>query len=76
MGRYVTVSAKVRRELLEEAKRLNVNVSELIRRALEDEVRRRKLMLLEERLKRKRRVLAKIDVDEVVRLIRGDREER
>ena len=76
MGRYVTVSAKVRRELLEEAKRLNVNVSELIRRALEDEVRRRRLMLLEERLKRKRRVLAKIDVDEVVRLIRGDREER
>ena len=76
MGRYVTVSAKVRRELLEEAKRLNINVSELIRRALEEEVRQRKLMRLEERLRRKQSILAKIDVDEVVKLIREDREAR
>ncbi|BAN91112.1 type II toxin-antitoxin system CcdA family antitoxin [Aeropyrum camini] len=76
MGRYVTVSAKVRRELLEEAKRLNINVSELIRRTLEEEVRRRKLVELERRLKRKGNILAKIDVDEVVRLIREDREAR
>ena len=76
MGRYVTVSAKVRRELLEEARRLNINVSELIRRALEEEVRRRKLMMLEERLRRKHSILAKIDVDEVVKLIRRDRETR
>ena len=74
MGRYVTVSAKVKRELLEEARRLNINVSELIRRALEEEVRRRKLVKLEERLRRKRSVLAKIDVEEVVKLIRTDRE--
>ncbi len=76
LGRYVTVSAKVRRELLEEAKQLNINVSELIREALEEEVRRRKLMRLEERLRRKHSILAKIDVDEVVRLIRKDRETR
>lgn len=76
MGRYVTVSAKVRRELLEEARQLNINISELIRRALEEEVRRRKLMMLEERLRRKHSILAKIDVDEIVRLIREDRETR
>ncbi|ABN70616.1 conserved hypothetical protein [Staphylothermus marinus F1] len=76
MSRYVTVSAKVRRELLEEAKRLKINVSELIRRALEEEVRRRKLIDLEKRLKEKRNVLAKIDIDEIVRLIREDREAR
>jgi len=74
MGRYVTVSAKVRRELLEEARRLNINVSELIRRTLEEEVRRRKLMELEERLRRKKHILAKINVDEMMRLIREDRE--
>lgn len=72
----MTVSAKVRRELLEEAKRLNINVSELIRRALEDEVRRRKLAVLEERLRKKHNILAKIDIDEVARLIREDRETR
>ncbi|MCE4621196.1 MAG: type II toxin-antitoxin system CcdA family antitoxin [Desulfurococcales archaeon] len=76
MGRYVTVSAKVRRELLEEARRLNINISELIRRALEEEVRRRRLLRLEERLREKQGILAKIDVDELVRLIREDRDAR
>ena len=76
MGGYVTVSAKVRRELVEEARRLNINVSEVVRRALEEEVRRRKLALLEERLRRLGDALARIDVGEVVRLIREDREGR
>ncbi len=76
MGRYVTVSAKVKRELLEEARRLNINVSELIRGALEKEVRRRKLVNLEEKLKKKHDILAKIEIDEIVRLIREDREAR
>ena len=76
MGRYVTVSAKVRRELLEEARRLNINVSELIRKTLEEEIRRRKLMELEERLRRKHHVLDKLDAEEIVELIREDREKR
>lgn len=66
----------VRRELLEEARRLDINVSELIRRALEEEVRRRKLASLEERLRKKASILAKIDIDEITRLIREDREAR
>jgi post-segregation antitoxin (ccd killing protein) len=76
MGGYVTVSAKVKRELLDEARRLNINVSELIRSALENEVRRRRLMLLKEKLRSKKAILEKIDVNEVVRLIREDREAR
>jgi len=76
MGGYVTVSTKVRRELLEEARRLGINVSEFLRRALEEEVRRRRLMSLEESLKKMRHVLDKIDVNEVVELIREDREAR
>jgi post-segregation antitoxin (ccd killing protein) len=73
MGEYVTVSVKVKRELLDEARRFNINVSELIRSVLENEVRRRRLMLLEEKLKTKKSILEKIDVDRVVRLIREDR---
>jgi len=76
MGRYVTVSTKIRRELLEEAKRLGINVSELLRRALEEEIRRHRLISLEESLKRMHNVLNKIDVNEVVELIREDRETR
>jgi post-segregation antitoxin (ccd killing protein) len=73
MGEYVTVSVKVKKELLDEARRLNINISELIRSALENEVRRHRLMLLEEKLKTKKSILEKIDVNMVVRLIREDR---
>jgi post-segregation antitoxin (ccd killing protein) len=38
---YVTVSTKVRKSLLEKARRLGINVSEVLRRALEEEVRKR-----------------------------------
>ncbi|ADM27479.1 conserved hypothetical protein [Ignisphaera aggregans DSM 17230] len=76
MGRYVTVSTKIRRELFEEAKRLGINISELLRRTLEEEIRRRRLMSLEESLKKMHNVLSKIDVNEVVELIREDRETR
>ncbi len=76
MGRYVTVSTKVKRELLEEARGLGINVSEVMRRALEKEVRRRRLLRLEERLGTKKAILEKIDLEEVVELIRRDRDSR
>lgn len=76
MGRYVTVSVRMRRELLEEARRLNINIPELIRSTLENEVRRHRLILLEERLKGEKEILAKINIEDIVRLIREDREAR
>ncbi|HDJ50670.1 MAG TPA: hypothetical protein ENF25_00515 [Thermoprotei archaeon] len=74
MSKYITISAKVRRDLVEEARRLDINISELIRRAIEEEVRKRKLMLLEKRLRKKQDILKKIDVNEIINLIREDRE--
>jgi hypothetical protein len=76
MGRYVTVSVRMRRELLEEARSLNINISELIRSTLENEVRRHRLILLEERLKGEKEILDKINIEDIVRLIREDREAR
>jgi hypothetical protein len=76
MGRYVTVSVRMRRELLEEARRLNINIPELIRSTLENEVRRHRLILLEERLKGEKEILDKINIEDIVRLIREDREAR
>jgi len=40
---YVTVSTKVKRSLLEKARKYGVNVSEVLRRALEEEVRRKEV---------------------------------
>ena len=76
MGSYVTVSTKVRREVVEKARRLGMNISEVLRRALEEEVGRRELENLGRRLNELDSVLEKIDVKEVVRLIREDRESR
>jgi hypothetical protein len=76
MGRYVTVSVRIRRELLEEARRLNINISELIRSTLENEVRRHRLILLEGRLKGEKEILDKINIEDIIRLIREDREAR
>lgn len=76
MGRYITVSTKVRKELKEEAKRLGINVSTVLRRALEDEVKRRKRQKLLERLEGFHDVLEKIDVEEFTKLVREDRERR
>jgi len=72
----VTVSAKVPRELREEAEKLGIRISEFLRRALEEEVKRRKIEVLKEELNSISTVLDKIDVDRVVRHIREDREVR
>jgi len=76
LSRYVTVSAKVPRELREEAEKLGIRISEFLRRALEEEVKRRKIEVLKEELNSISTVLDKIDVDRVVRHIREDREVR
>ena len=76
MSDYITVSTKVRRELKEEAERLGVRISEVLRRALEEEVRRRKLEELEKKLGEVGEALDRIDIDRVVKNIREDREGR
>ncbi|MHC1628600.1 MAG: type II toxin-antitoxin system CcdA family antitoxin [Candidatus Nezhaarchaeales archaeon] len=76
MSKYVTVSIKVRRELKEEAERLGVNVSEVLKRALEDAVERKRIEILKRRLDEVSHVLKKIDIESIVRSIREDRESR
>ena len=53
-----------------------VRISEVLRRALEEEVRRRKLEELEEKLGEVGEALDRIDIDRVVKSIREDREGR
>jgi LytS/YehU family sensor histidine kinase len=76
MGSYITVSTKVRKEVVEKARRLGVNVSEFLRKTLEEEVRRRELEHLEKKLNELDSVLEKIDMNEIMSLIREDRESR
>jgi len=75
VGRYVTVSAKVPYELREKASKLGVNVNQLIRRALEEEVKRREVEQLKSVAQEVSRILSKIPEEEVVKVIREGREE-
>ena len=76
MGRYVTVSAKIPVELKRELEELGVRVSEVIRRALEKEVRRRRMERLLEELEEVRPLLASLPPEENARIIREGRDER
>lgn len=76
MGSYITISTKVRKEVVEKARELGMNISEVLRKTLEEEVRKRELEYLKKRLDELDGVLEKIDVKEIARLIREDRESR
>ena len=73
---FVTVSAKVRRELWEKLKSYGVNISEVIRRSLEEEVRRREEEEVRRLLGKASKHLRKLSEDEAVESIRKSREER
>jgi len=76
MGKYVTVSVKIPVELKEEMERLGVKPSKLLRKIIEAEIRRRKVEELKREIDEVKPILKKIPVDEVVRLIREERERR
>ncbi|GAB6944851.1 hypothetical protein JCM14467A_16330 [Vulcanisaeta sp. JCM 14467] len=80
MGGWVTVSTKVRREVLEKARAYGINVSEFLRNALEEEVMRREkeelIALFNEASKELRKVSKIYGEDFAARSIREDRESR
>ena len=76
MSRMVTVSAKISKELKRKIDELGISPSEVIRRALEEEVRRRTRELLKERLEEVSSILSKVEREEWIKAIREAREER
>ncbi len=71
---YVTVSAKIPRKLKELLDRYKIKPGPIIRRALEEEVKRKILEELEEKAKKLSRELANISDEEIVNIIREYRE--
>ena len=70
----VTVSAKIPRELKEMMDRLGIRPGPVIRRALEEEVRRRILEEAEREARELSRRMSHVSDDEIAQLIREDRE--
>jgi post-segregation antitoxin (ccd killing protein) len=74
LGSHVTVSTKVRREVVEKARMLGINISEFLRMKLEEEVKRRELELVKQKLDSLRDVLEAVDVERIAEHVREDRE--
>lgn len=73
---YVTVSAKIPRKLKELLDKYGIKPGPIIRKALEEEVRRKILEEAEERARELSKRVAHIPDEEIARIIREDREGR
>jgi antitoxin CcdA len=70
----VTVSTKIPKQLKEKIKRFKIKPSKILRKALEDEVKKREVEELKEELERLKPVLEKVSMEDVVKSIRDDRD--
>ncbi len=71
-----TVVVRVGEELKKKAKAYNLNISEVVRSALRDEVRKRERRDLISALEQAKKVLSKVSDDEIVMAIRETRDNR
>jgi antitoxin CcdA len=74
MCSWVTVSTKVRKELLEKARKYGINVSKTLRKALEEEVKRKEIEETKRLFEEASKELSKISTEEIVSEIRKMRE--
>ena len=76
MSNQITVTAKIPPELKEKLTKLGVNVSELVREALQCEVERLERDRLRKLAEEAGEILQKIPVEEFVEAVRASREKR
>ena len=73
---YITVSAKIRRELWSKLKKYGVNFSDEIRKALEKKLQALEEKQLREKLKQTGSILENFSDEEIVELVRESRDRR
>ncbi len=76
VGSTVILTVRVRRELKERAERLGINIREVVERALEEAIEEKERERLRRMADELRELLSGISEEEVVRLIREDRDAR
>ena len=72
----VTVSTKIPKQLKEKMQRFKIKPSKILRKALEDEVKKREVEELKEEINKLKPVLEKVSMDDIVKSIREDRDSR
>jgi hypothetical protein len=76
MSRYSTVSTKIPEALKAKMEKLKIKPSKVLRKAIEDEVKRREAQELKLEVDKLKPLLSKVSVEEAVRSVREDRERR
>ena len=74
MKMYTTISAKISEEEREELKKLGLNPTVIIRKAVQDEIKKARNKDLIEKMKKVAPIISKLKLDEIVSDIKEDRE--
>jgi antitoxin CcdA len=72
----VTVSTKIPKQLKEKIQRYRIKPAGILRKALEDEVKKRELEELKEEIDKLKPILEKVSLEDIVKSIRDDRDNR
>jgi len=70
----VTVSTKIPKQLKDKIQRFKIKPSKILRKALEDEVKKREIEELKEEINRLRPILEKVSMEDIVKSIRQERD--
>ncbi len=73
MGKYVTVSVKIPREVKEKLEKLGIKPSKLLKKAIMEELERREIEDLKREIEEIKDILSKISTEYIVKSIREDR---
>jgi len=74
MAKYVTISARILEEKKNEMKKYNLQPTEIIREAIDAELKRRKAEEIKQKLGTVSTELTKINLDQTAELIREERD--
>ena len=66
MKMYTTISAKISEQEREELKRLGLNPTEIIRKTVQEEIRKANNKILIEKMKRVNQIISKLNMSEIV----------
>ncbi len=76
MVESVTVSTKIPKQLKEKMLRFKIKPSKIMRKALEDEVKKKEVEELKQEIERMKPILEKVSIEDIVSSIREDRDSR
>ena len=76
MAKYVTISARITEEKKKEMEKYNLQPTEIIRDAIDAEIKHRKAQEIKRKLDAVSNELAKINLNETAELIREERDQR